>query len=1532
MQHRLLAALVQERLTRTSEFYMTVQIEVAAQFDTRPSLHDVATRLLRDEFADEYPQLAIDPGVASVRRIDASGTTAPNDSLVLSDALLFCFANQSAPDWAVGRDALWADPDASVAAPQIIDVAQLSASIRRLSFGVLEAYAQAQADYWSAPGSTGVSRWQWLADSLKQKLVDDAHTLASQNWDPASRDGLQTVSMFADKAQREFILGLTPNIQDRLNLNVGILHLKVTNEATTVSLPFPAIVICYRQAGRLQVTTWRPSGEVHRASTIDDLVMAVCAEMAGQWIFDQVDWTFREAQGNIFHDLAQAILGRQVSDILALQGAATYDLPELEHYLTAATDVCALFQNGVPSGLNMAVLPNWLRAAPDAARLRFSRGLAELAREQFKSGGKAFNEDLPPIIEFASKALTRELRRDHPDETRLRPDDVIVVIDKVVGAASASAGQVIASGTVEPVGMTLAQFALNNLCSLPAGKVTVRHVLGMALPAWLTVAYLKELVTRVDVGSAYPRLVQRYLIDDASEAARRRGLFADQLRVQLPLKALEQKFRGEGGLTNAGCDAVAAVMRQDSALRRIGAHPVVLRPLSFVRAPGRAADVVANIFVIGPQDTGRGPHVLYRPFSAIPLSEYATWPQLLHAIVHPGALQDEVLTWLADEARPIYANGGFHEPHIIRFGQGSDFAPLDRPAPAALGTGVCSGDPLAVLFEANARALVTLADRDSVSDAESRWAILKEGGWALLNTLLPLVGGPVATAAWLAQLLVSVDRFATAPVSTNAQSRSVSLAELLLNISLLLLHQKVSAHGLAYRQFELPPAARDVAGRQAEVNEVTLERVEPVLDFSWSNPLNQLDSAQRSDLQAFRLTTITGAQTLAGEGDEAGVYHSQGRTLIKMGAEVYRVQRDDDGYYIVEPVRGDRRGPRVIRDGAGWRLDLRLRLSGGGPKRRARELAEQNAATLKRVHEARAALGRRRDDLYRKMETYNAQLATAGEEVRALFLTRYASDLQAALDVVSERGALVQELRPGDRPSEREIAADLKDACSRVRYLEGLMFKDVSDIAKSSMQAMRSPETGDEVVPGNVDAYIVLFNKMVSRQDQGCTWAAIRESLWARLREVPKAGDGFWREEIADFERTRLPSLLEWKFMRLFSLLELTFSREDILREDAIKPLKDLRVSGNLYDAMSSHAQLERPNSYSLPERIDVLESALREYDRATEIATYVRETDFLDRQNHHLDRLIIELQGLRATTEGQLTALIQEKTDPPALPVERLPRREQPRKKIIRTRDRRVLVADVREEPGDFPGQVVDVHDVLTQRVINSWHQHEDGNWTQIETVSAKPPAPLPLARGEQRQRATALLAQADQAIASVRRQAARASEPEDMEDILTQKAARMTELADALGDADSDRLVTLLRQAAARLTEQGRAVRIDMIKRQPPTAARISYLHRQGEIDIARFNARTNLSGARRDDFLQEYSIRDKHQQLLWWAHFHYAREDAAPADFTAAHLKLPEQRMLGYKALVRAAKDNKAVVAIYRSAIGKEVAQRLFLSLAR
>ena len=212
-----------------------------------------------------------------------------------------------------------------------------------------------------------------------------------------------------------------------------------------------------------------------------------------------------------------------------------------------------------------------------------------------------------------------------------------------------------------------------------------------------------------------------------------------------------------------------------------------------------------------------------------------------------------------------------------------------------------------------------------------------------------------------------------------------------------------------------------------------------------------------------------------------------------------------------------------------------------------------------------------------------------------------------------------------------------------------------------------------------------------------------------------------------------------------------------------------------------------------------------------------------------------------------------------------------------------------------------------------------------------------------ELKRQAAAALERVEPDIDIAHRQSRRANVPADMEDILVQKAEKLTALAEKLAvhSAGPSRLAdtvsgipTLiddLRACASRLVDEGRTLRIFMIKAQPPTAARLSYLAREHEVDIARFDGRKNLSGRKRNDFLQEYVIRDKQQRVLWWAHFHYASESAAADAFTAAHQKLPEQRFIGYKAQLKAAKDDREVVNIYRSYIGKDVAQRLFLSLA-
>jgi hypothetical protein len=304
------------------------------------------------------------------------------------------------------------------------------------------------------------------------------------------------------------------------------------------------------------------------------------------------------------------------------------------------------------------------------------------------------------------------------------------------------------------------------------------------------------------------------------------------------------------------------------------------------------------------------------------------------------------------------------------------------------------------------------------------------------------------------------------------------------------------------------------------------------------------------------------------------------------------------------------------------------------------------------------------------------------------------------------------------------------------------------------------------------------------------------------------------------------------------------------------------------------------------------------------------------------------------------LSDLIRESAEPAEQPCEYAPRIRQPRKRVIKTRAHRTLVGRLREGEADLPGAVVEVRQQMTEAVVGTYHLHENGEWVEVARPS-RPKAPEKVeALAELKRQAAAALEGVEADIDMAHRQSRRANEPADMQDILVQKADKLTALAGKLavqrgGSSDGasgvQTWVDDLHAAATRLIDEGRTLRIFMIKAQPPTAARLSYLASENEVDIARYDGRKNMSGAKRNDFLQEYVIRDKHQRVLWWAHFHYASEAAAADAFTAAHLKLPEQRFIGYKAQVKAAKDNKEVVSIYRSYIGKDIAQRLFLSLA-
>lgn len=104
------------------------------------------------------------------------------------------------------------------------------------------------------------------------------------------------------------------------------------------------------------------------------------------------------------------------------------------------------------------------------------------------------------------------------------------------------------------------------------------------------------------------------------------------------------------------------------------------------------------------------------------------------------------------------------------------------------------------LFECEARQLLDQADRDSTSNAESRWALILEGMQLGFNTLLMLVRGPLAAVGWFMQLAQSLKQDVPALESDDPTARELAWVDLLLNTSMVLIH-----FGLPIQAAKSPP-------------------------------------------------------------------------------------------------------------------------------------------------------------------------------------------------------------------------------------------------------------------------------------------------------------------------------------------------------------------------------------------------------------------------------------------------------------------------------------------------------------------------------------------------------------------------------------------------------------------------------------------------------------------------------------------------------------------------------------------------------
>ncbi|WP_347900637.1 DUF6543 domain-containing protein [Pseudomonas purpurea] len=960
-----------------STTYVDIQARIIqAQFATRPTLRSVVVHMLGDLITEKTAALDTDIALISVATPNA---LQGYDLNPLVDIALNYMASGNAPDFSITasdrdchlvnergtrvRYVSFADDGRAL----VPDMQLIENILLGLPAIVPIVFQQALTDYWNAPADTGASRWQWLGDQLRNALRSATILLAGDDIEP--REILTRLANHADTQERAILSGPLGDV------HAYCIQTTVTKAAQSITYLAPDILVV-RGA---RVLLCSVSGVIQAYASLEAFGEAWGKMITQRFNVETITWKRYKPGDDIFDTQAALLLNQQLEDIDAFELPARLNTRELEQRFNEMTDLAPLFcgiASASPVQLRQvhAALPEWLRQASTVDQLDYRKHSLELASLNQATKGLSWSDGIADIRTFAATALQQQMLKDQPHAPVYKADELELTFHVPVGN--------LGSGYIELVKMTLTELALKNLAGRPNGRMTVRHTGEGTLPDWITPEYLMSLITRIDIGKAYPLLIKNLLLSGTADADRRQRLFAAELHVALPLKALEHSIKGEHGLTRRGYQLVCALLHPTYADRVVDGQEVVIRPLAFSRKANAQADVASNMFIIECEGSPVGPHVLYRPVYTDSLLEYPTREALLAAIASPGALQSSVLAWLPETARSVYDNGGFNEPHIAHFSPLDPFGLPEKPKAATLANGeradellhsLRNGALMQYLFGSEARALVDLGERDSVSDAESRWAILLEGGWTLFNTLLALpLGGPILAVGWMISMVSSVLNDLPQLDSQAPATREVAWVDFLMNLSMLLLH--------GAQKPELP--AESVALEGLEKIGVALDRVRrpphPALDAhadvkqgtpglpseppGGGTTLLDFDRSQARDSSATRLLNRLREVNVKWPdvipepipiGAFKGLYrigHKWHATVAGLLFQVSIVPGFAE-VYIVHPLKPDHPGIKLKTDGQGhWTLDQGLKLTGGGPKKRIAALQEENIRRLEALY------------------------------------------------------------------------------------------------------------------------------------------------------------------------------------------------------------------------------------------------------------------------------------------------------------------------------------------------------------------------------------------------------------------------------------------------------------------------------------------------------------------------------------------------------------------------------------------------------
>jgi hypothetical protein len=1454
-----------------------------------PTLNDVSSQVLREALKQLYPQLDIDPDqtliVTPGWRME-DGTLSADSPYVetLTQALVHLSWNAGVANFIEGEHFLTHDPltrSPVHLAVSVEDIAQLLND--RASLLSVEFQQRALA-FWNETVN-GQPRWHGLCETLKNAF----NIQQVKGWNADQCTVARAVYNYPDKTERALKNTEIPGIKACL---IDVDDNKTTDTAHLMLGGAIALKANYKQ--REQIMLFTIGGGYEAFDSLEQLGASLPARIDMDLSGRTLQWRLVEPDGNIFDHMAWALIASQMDAINAfipsVSTAGTRTTPGLRTAVTPAGHFSSTDKNRIEQ--LEAAIPDWLSNASASHLQDYSHGLSRLGKLRNTSG----LNDIPLISEYAQTTMREAIVKDKASEgaAQLPLDDLQITVTNsfIVGGLTLPNPH---DRHIESLG----DFALQNT----APYMAELHFKNNALvPQWLTVGYLTAMAAQVNIGKSYPQLLKNKLIDDPAQAALQKQRYINQLPDLLRLNALECMLQQEGGVDETGYRYICELMDVAQGKPRQGHSDIVIRPLTFTPRHRLLSDgdTVTNMFIIGPRQKTGAPCLLYRPLLEQPLLQFVSQANLVYALHQPGELRDCVLAWLPTPALSFeYAQYvfpvGLPSPWLATQSGIDTLLTLDLAGPIDLGTEEVTGDILSALYKSNASTMVEQADRQSLSNGERRWALLKDSAWAIFNVASTFLSGPVGTAVWVWQSIGEIQQALDAHEQGDTLVEWKSLGDVLVTLAVLLVHRAYeqrnrewTGHARKKRAWELPPPP---APRPLPKPVPATISMDPLvfsgeLSASHSSSLEIGVSVPRRSapslgtyLDTLKVSApdLNSSELIIMNEKTPHLYQLDSTNYAQVGERWFQVRIDEDEeVQLLNPKEPMRPGPLLAHDQHGkWYVDTRLRLRGGGPKSRL--------AALRQAKETR------KHELNTQIETFKGQEKThqaALDRLQNAMLKATGENLETAsgpyTDKLDERinsyGEALEQLREW-RSLGGETGYDytlLRLTTEQEKFLSLWFTVKKNQYARVAQTLVeQAPFNSAEPVSGNLVAI------------QQAT--ALGDAIVERLELAKAALEGLKVLGRAGLTRIQVLTRLMPKFTRLeFKANEIGMAYELCIQETSDEAMPQARAATasivvDATDASHEVAEMMKQPSVSKPseEYINKLSWLADIYadihqriqDLPTQYPGMVRQSP-LD----HLQALITEFQALTLT---QLPEAEESFLPKPPQPVVAGPSR--PKVKVTKTRPR-----DVESEAAQTPEQVKE--EETFQKLVPKSAQPARPALNDIDTIAA----------------ALNLNLDVHDFIKRTNRDAERANRiPADVQDLFDLQARKLEESA-----TNVDQAMSNIRSAgkqpppisgeslgmrgnADRLRKEGISTRTKMLKKRKPRQAYFQWLHENRQIKIVR-NEQGRIKTKERKDYFQEYKILDTtdNDQELWVAHFHYETPESKATQPTAAHLKISEK----------------------------------------